>query len=423
MNVKMKNLFLYGIFALMFFWDVLGEIVPRSQFIVLAILFALYIVKNKKIHISKVFLLVASYVAIQGIVSILVGSDTISLFIFQFGSIALCYIAYSVLTSENSIVEIFTVYWKSSYIMAFIGMIEVFLGLLNISALANIPVVFTFTQYYYRVIGFVRVASLCGEPSFLGYYLAPAVCLILFKILAPEFIDTDLKVIAKKFQCILIVAAYLMTFSATAYFGLAVMIALIWWKKGLSAKKIAILIIAIVAACGVYNFVPDIKMRVDDTLYVFLNESHSSNVNLSTNTYYTNYTVMKKSIAETWGFGSGLGSYQIMYDKFATRKWAGSELNLNRTDGNSALFRILTELGLPGMIALLYFIIHYFPKGKSKFTCYSCAVLVLICMLLLRQGNYTHGGSVLFVYLYVRLWKEQQEEIRNNDMEEVRKYE
>ena len=379
MILKEKQIYLYGIFLLMFLWDVIDEIYPNIQFVAILGLFLLYLCNGNRLKITKeikMLVVLATVIALHGIANVMLGNDKINLLVIQAGAIAVCYISFSTLIRKCSISEIFNVYWKVALAMALFGLVEVFLGLLNVS---NVPLFFTFTKPWYCVLGVVKLAALCREPSFLGYFLAPAVYLVLSNILSPETIDKSFAPLRKKWQGICICSAYLLTFSGVAYFGAFIMLVVIWWKKGVSLWKIMIPIVILITVTMAYTYVPDIHVRVDDTVAVFLGDSSGGLVNLSSYTYYANYSVVKQSF-----------------------------INNNREDANSAFFRILTELGVVGIVAAMWFLFRFMPKKKNTLTCYSSAIFCLFVMFLLRQGNYTHGCSVLFICMYIKIWRESQ---------------
>ena len=126
-----------------------------------------------------------------------------------------------------------------------------------------------------------------------------------------------------------------------------------------------------------------------------------------------NLHVAEKAFIYNMGFGSGLGSYKIMFDKFSLGGWGGNNLSLNRLDGNSMFIRLSTELGVFGIIGLVYYLVHFRIKGRSNLCVYSLSILTLLLLFLLRMGNYTHAGSVLFVCLYKKIYYSRKWEIQN----------
>lgn len=413
MEVDRQKIGLYGIFILMFFWDVIEYTVPNLTYAILALLLLLC-TDIKKIRLNKGFLLVMLLIILQGCINIIIGNESCQLLIKQVASISLCFIAYDNIISSFSPRKIMSVYWKAAFYMALIGDVEALLSLTNNPAVTKLPIVFTYTVFEGAVGPFPRLASLCHEPSFLGYFLAPAVCMYLGKIIIPELTDDSLDVLNNKFEVIIILAAYIMTFSSVAYFGLATMLIILWWQKGFSFNKLIIPVLIILLFLFAYNNVADFRMRINDTWNVFNGLSQTSTVNLSSFTYYANWNVARKSFLQTKGIGSGIGSYQNMFDRFNIGDWGLSGLNLNREDGNSAFFRILTELGIVGILGVIYFLGKYFRRPKDKYTVYSCAILTLIVMFMLRQGNYTHAGSVMFICLYLKVSRMPKENISLN---------
>ncbi|MCT3466999.1 hypothetical protein EFR21_08205 [Lactobacillus delbrueckii subsp. bulgaricus] len=408
MEVDRQKIGLYGIFILMFFWDVIEyNTVPNLMYAILALLLLLC-TDIKKIRLNKGFLLVMLLIILQGCINMIIGYETYQLLIKQVAAISLCFIAYDNIISSFSPRKIMSVYWKAAFYMALIGDVEALLSLTNNPAVTKLPIVFTYTTYGGVVGPFPRLASLCHEPSFLGYFLAPAVCMYLGKIIVPELTDDSLDVLNNKFEVIIILAAYIMTFSAVAYFGLGTMLIILWWQKGFSYNKLIIPVLIILLFLLAYNNVADFRMRINDTWNVFNGLSQTLTVNLSSFTYYANWNVAYSAFFHTKGFGSGIGSYQNMFDRFNIGNWGLSGLNLNREDGNSAFFRILTELGVLGLLVVVYFLVKNFRYQKDKYTIYSCAILTLFFMFLLRQGSYVHAGSIMFVCLYLKVAKMPQ---------------
>lgn len=406
MHINNQKIGLYGVFVLMFFWDVVYYQFPNLIYIVLIGLLLVSTNFNfKRIKINKSFVIVMIYVITQGGLNIILGNDTIEALFKQVFAIFVCFVVYDNIIRPFSLAEIMTVYWKTAFCMALIGDIEAMLSLLNNPALTNLPIVFTYTTYGGVVGPFPRLASLCREPSFLGYFLAPALCMYLCKFISPELLDDSLKVVNNNFQGLLILMAYILTFSSVAYYGLAVMLLILWWNKGLSLKKVLIPILLVILYIVAYNNVDFFRDRITDTWNIFNGFSTSSHVNLSSFTYYANWNVALSAFKWTWGLGSGLGSYQYMFDKFSIGSWGASGLALNREDGNSAFFRLFTELGLLGIVLIGIFMIKFFRKDNDKYVVYSCSILTLFLMLLLRQGNYIHAGSILFVCLYIKVNK------------------
>ncbi len=395
--VSINKTYLYIIFLIIVLWDVLDYYIPNSPlFLLLAASFVVF--QKGLISLSKKgLILFFLYVCGQGLVNIIIGNDDIKFFVIQIGTVAVSLIVFAGLLANYGIKEVFKGYLFTSFVVALIACVQQAICVLNFYFLTKVPLLFLFTNYKYKVMGMVKVTALMKEPSFLAYFLAPAAFYCICSIIAPEF-TKDNKV--GRIKIIAVLAAYVMTFSAVAYFGLMVFFVLIWLKKRTALVRIILPIVAITAALLVYSNVNEIKVRVDDTLGIFANQRSNQSVNLSTYTYHTSSQVVKRTFTYTKGLGAGLGGYRVMYDKFSPEGWGANHIQLNKEDANSAFFRISAELGIIGLLSVLLFLIGFFPWKDCDNVGLALSCLALIIMFLLRQGNYTHGGSLLFVCMY-----------------------
>lgn len=415
MKIKSSILTLHLAFLVIFLWGVIGRIIPNLQFVFLVIILILNIKKAQK-YITKNFFIICLVLLVHGVINISVENDNILSFIIQYVSIIVSYLAFSSVIDGYSSKRIFTVYWKAAFVMSVIGILEIVLSIANISITEIFPYLFVNHFYEDKIIWRIpRIASICNEPSFLGYFLAPAMFLILYSVFEKEnhYIEFDGKI--KKIEAFCIFLVYLMTFSTVAYMGIVIAFSLIFMQQKKLLKKVALPFISVACMISLYVSVPDFKMRIDDTYNAFFSDYFDSrNINLSTFTYYANSRVAIKSVAETYGCGSGLGSYKYQFDKFNIGSWNNSNLNLNREDGNSMLYRIPVELGLPGLFVVFLFLYFCFPKFSKTKKIYAMSILTLLIMTMIRMGNYTYGGIWLYIALYLKLYREDKREINEN---------
>jgi len=82
---------------------------------------------------------------------------------------------------------------------------------------------------------------------------------------------------------------------------------------------------------------------------------------------------------------------------------------LNREGGSSLFLRILSEMGLFGILVFFYFLFRfYLPKRKDRMDylwVISSAVLVMFLIRLIRAEHYFSGGLFFFFWLYYFTWK------------------
>lgn len=405
-NVKIKKsqFSLFIAFATILFWDLIEKILPNFQFVIISFLLIINLKYVSK-YITQKFLFFASIVFLHGVINVILKNNIFTTFLIQYGSIIISYLAFACVLDKFDSKIIFKYYWKSAYVLSLYGCMELLFSIINI----KIPILFLNTTFESKVVGlFPRIASLCSEPSFVGYFLAPAVFMIIYSLVNKNYNYIEYDDRNKIIQSVAIILVYIMTFSTIAYIGLVCMFIYIWLDKGISWGKIIIPIIGITFVIILYRYIPDFKMRIDDTYKVFFsNKISSGSINLSSYTYYSNSRVFKETLKTTKGLGTGLGSYRYLFDIYNIGAWGNSGLSLNREDGNSMIFRIGSELGIVGLLVVFIFLVRYIPHQR-KDRILSLALLSMFSMIILRMGNYTHGGIWLYIVLYIKIYNESK---------------
>lgn len=383
---------LYGIFGLMVFWDVIQLFLPYLQYILLIFLLW-YSKKKESLYINKYFLFVMFVIFLHGICCVFFLEHKLGLLLTQLGAITLCFIAYSNIIKKYTIHQIFEVYWVSALFMCIFGVVSQILKI-NIFRDPNI-----------------RMNSLSSEPASLCYFLSPIVFTIVFWYIIPGTRDDDVKFYSNKFGILILLLAYLWSFSSVGYFGLLVLILIALCKRGGSLKQIITFALCVISFIGIYFAVPDIQKRVDDTIWALAIEEDDDaiSMNLSTYTLYNNAHVTYEIVKNTNGLGIGLGAYQLWFDKYTllvSDRANRDYYYMNNQDANSGFLRISSELGIFGIVLFMLWIFYFNVKTLNKYSAYSCALFVWFLMFLLRHGNYLNGGIVIFLCLYTKIYYE-----------------
>lgn len=401
---KTKNrVFLTLIISDLFLWDVLEKIHTYFAFLYLGIIFLFFVFIYKKIILHRNEIVLFIFLILHGVFSITLMNNSPTLFVKQLLAIIFCFTCFSSIIDGCDITEIFHKYWISAILMSCFGIVEVGLAFVH----KIVPPFFIFSKLG-SGIRFIWLASLCREPSFLGYYLAPAVAAILMKIICTDEVNKEELNYIKAIPSVLILFAMFMTFSTTAYIGIVTALVIGWLSRKINFSKLLLIFAILIGVVLIYNLIPDIRERIYDLFALFSNDGRAGNnvTNLSSFTFYSNFVVSIRGFLDSFGMGNGLGSYPLIYEKFNIGGWNGTNIMLNSNDGNSMLFRIITELGIFGIAFIVLFLVKYFPNKNNKYYIYSCSMLTLFIMLLIRQGNYTHGGIILFVCLYYKCYKQ-----------------
>ncbi len=167
------------------------------------------------------------------------------------------------------------------------------------------------------------------------------------------------------------------------------------------------------------------KERVDDTLYGvehnIADPKTYRKINVSSYAWLSNWLVTKRSFRENPIVGTGLGTYELDYDRYLPLDMQ-NYFDLNRMDANSMGLRLLTETGLVGISLFCFFILMNRIRSRPDFTneqeviwILNSGIFIVILLSLLRNGNYTSHGKVLFFLLYYYTYQKIRPRVRQGE--------
>ena len=240
------------------------------------------------------------------------------------------------------------------------------------------------------------------EPTHFAISMTPALFVSLTAIFNKNYFCLS------KLSGILIITSVLLTFSTVAYIAILISLVFIFSKIW---KLKYLLIIPVFIFCA-YTYIPEIRLRVTDTLNLINGSKKAVELNLSTYALASNAFVAGKSFFDNPLFGHGLGSHPVSYNDLLRSGasggfWRNNSVILNREDAGSLFLRLLSETGLFGILLVIYFIFKYRIKNTNNKTLQiiSNAIFIMFTMQLLRQGHYFYNGLFFFVWLYYFAYK------------------
>ncbi|MEK6780171.1 MAG: O-antigen ligase family protein [Bacteroidota bacterium] len=158
------------------------------------------------------------------------------------------------------------------------------------------------------------------------------------------------------------------------------------------------------------NYVP-LNKRIKDTYNAIKNKS-LEDINVSSFVLVSNYFVALDGFSQNPIFGSGLGSHELSHEKFVYSISGVNKsiylVHINEKDAASLLLRIISELGILGLIVLSYVLVKYctnYKEGEPAIWI-SRAVLVYIFCKLLRDGHYFPPELYFFVFSYIFAYRQ-----------------
>lgn len=270
----------------------------------------------------------------------------------------------------------------------------------------------------------LRVNSIFSEPSSYAAILAPAMFVAINNLISFR------NYLIKRWQSILILIMYVLTFSSLGFIGIFIALLLLMVNYGLGRFIFLFAPLLVIAFFVMYNYVEDFRYRWDSTVYLFetgqvdIGAQHGSAI-----VFYNNFVVATENVKSNFLFGTGLGSHPFAFEQYSiTRNIEIFGFALNSADANSMLLRIISEIGLLGVLGAIIFIRRNFVRRDVADTernewIISSATLCIILLFMVRQGHYFLNGFPFFVwiYYYCRRWADrvsEQIEIEREEEEE-----
>jgi len=358
---------------------------------------------------TKLYIYLFAIVIITSIYNIFVDNNTIVLFLKQIIIIAfIAFVTYMFFYNhKDNIKHIITLYLKISFIVACIGIFQELSFLLNFHYGYNYSYLNFTNQIGVSGLMF-RVTSIAREPSFLIYALMPA-----FYISLSSFL-TNSKDFLKQWQNIIIILCVFLTYSAVGYTGIFLSFALIlfWNTRQIKPGRFLLFIFM-----SIFLFTLGKSAVSDRIVSIYKQISPSANHTSKDNKEHVNMSSYYLVLHAKRAFddfkhkpvvGTGLGSYTYpkhadqVYEKFHSNKF----FHVSSEDVANLFFRIVSELGLFGIIVLFIFLFsNYifnisFRNQTNYFIIINNACLIYICLRLLRNGSYYADGLWIFIFMY-----------------------
>lgn len=249
-----------------------------------------------------------------------------------------------------------------------------------------------------RATGDPRLRAIFSEPSYYIYVTLPAVGYCINRYIFQRRYG---------WESLIFVVSYALADSTLGFLGLLLTALLAYAPrlKGWQMITGSVLLPLLVAALYFASF--NFRYRANDFAKAIweqdLSGSGSSTFAFLSNIYVTSQSFLAHPLT-----GIGIGGYANAYDKYigdiggtgATFKYMLS-LDLNRDDANSMFLRIAAELGMPGVLALLAFLVFCARVRGQPYTIIRNAILPYLVIRITRLGAYFTVELYFFVGLYV----------------------
>ncbi len=345
-----------------------------------------------------------------GILQVLLGNNTNALFFkIAIGVLLSSTFYYYVMEYyEGNVEELFRIYLRWAYWVSIIGIIQVVAYRVGFRPGYDYSWLFNKWGLVAGQSGGLRMNSVFSEPSQFGIVISPAAFVAVYNfLLKKRYGYTTL-------QNAVIILAMLLTTSSLAFLGILLAFIILTINFGKFYNLLIGVFFALIAGFGLYKYVPEFQLRVDTSLGLWVEKDFRlENVNTSSFVLYNNFHIASENLVNSYFIGTGLGSHPVAYEKYSLTNAVGFiEFEFNQSDANSMFLRLLSETGLLGVGFFIVVIFRCFVrKGDDDDPLWliSGAVLVLILLYMVRQGNYFINGFPFFVWLYYYVYKKNKE--------------
>jgi hypothetical protein len=211
------------------------------------------------------------------------------------------------------------------------------------------------------------------------------------------------------FKFIIIFTSLILSNSTLGYLGCGLMFVLPYLNLKRIKQLLYIFPFIAIIFYSIYANFEFLRIRVDDSienLNVLNNGKFKDDANLSSYAMLSNLYITKLNIIEH-PLGSGIGSHHYMYTKnyfqYITPPWYIKDQDrhlINSYDANSLFTRIISELGLFGLIFVIIFIAksYSFSYLKNNYICQG--IFVYFLLKLFRDGSYFPPELFFFIWLF-----------------------
>jgi hypothetical protein len=358
-----------------------------------------------------------------GLLNVLLGNNEFKNFFKIFANICINIIFYRYVMEyyEYNVRKIFDMYLKGCYVVAILGLIQLGSYLINFAPGYNWKMWSPLNKWGYNPGGLgIRVNSTFSEPANLGLSFSPAFFISLYTLFKND------EQFIKKTKAIVIILVFILSFSSLAYVGIFLSIMFFAINFGLIRYLFIAIPVTIFLFNVAYNNATEFKQRVDGLKALFIDDIMNKGVpkgetkaargtrirNILTRMHgssfvlYNNTHVVMENFKKNPLFGSGLGSQEIAFQNYNLNYIIGGVYKFNVADANSMLLRIISEVGIMGILFTLIFVFKFYiskdlgVKEDDSYWLLANALLILIIAQLLRQGNYTFGGFFMYGWMY-----------------------
>lgn len=287
--------------------------------------------------------------------------------------------------------SVFLLFGKAIYLQDYIGVPEVKDGKLTHQILGLLP----------------RAASITTEPAHFALLLLPGVFIAVLAILG----RAKPLGLTNKWTAATIITGLLLSFSLIGYASLIFILfylTITWNTRTMRIIYIipGLMIISWIFYISIIQF-PFFQAKIETFLQPSqaLNHYKFTGTDLSAFALISNALVAKSALVHSHLLGTGLDTHAQNYDRYMPHLFYSSQvlMALNKTDAGSLFIRVASEFGVPGLLALAWFLYRFKLRRLARTS--PNRIINDMCFIYLivygaRTGSYLNPALWLFAAMY-----------------------
>lgn len=246
-----------------------------------------------------------------------------------------------------------------------------------------------------------RPTSIFSEPAHFSTFLLPSALISLNKL-----IDRKCVFNISNFKAVFILFGFVSTFSLVGYFGIFLYIVYYISRNKVMTfnSRMSISLVLLISLYTLFNSslsqkLFSFKNQISDPTSFEFSQSDLSGFALLSNTF-----VSFNSLKSSGYLGSGFNSHKLSYDKYISQFFNEDQIimELNRDDAGSLYLRLISELGLPGLLFFLFFLYKFklTITDKNMYSFINEISFVILIFYGFRQGSYMNVFFIFFASVY-----------------------
>ena len=252
------------------------------------------------------------------------------------------------------------------------------------------------------VSGDSRLRAIYSEPSYYVYVTLPAVGYCINRYVNERRYGTE---------SIIFLLTYALADSTIGFLGLLLAGALAYQPRFRGFQFLTGLLAIGAVLIGVYFASANVRVRANEMITAIATQDLSG-TGATTFAFLGNVYVTSQSFLEHPLTGIGIGGYANAYDKYVGDVSGAGEIvtgdrssiasmELNRDDAASMFLRVAAELGLPGLVLLVGFLIMFARVRGQPYVMIRNAILPYLIVRMTRMGHYFTVELYFFVGIYL----------------------